>query len=359
MPLLLMRLVHRIGTRAWRGPALVLFGAALLGWVLIAVFEEPGAEIKQPLNYVWYFFVSGTTVGYGDLFPKTAGGRLGGAIVVIAGLTAGLMLFAELTLWIAKGRTLKANGQAQLHHKRHIVIIGYERNQLRAVIQQLRADPEFVKTPVVTVFWEDQLTGENPDPGLYDVVAYDETAFQRACVEDARTVLVAGRTDDETVRVMLGVNAYLRDHDRPQIHKLAGVHDGARRTEIDQALGLIGADIEPVDIDDPAVVAVAIRNPGVAGIYHNLASTLDADSSLFRVDIPEGAGEWPRLDVAIFLLRRGSTLLAVGESHLPNAQFRLTPRPDEIVRGGQSLAIVAPDRPEIPWHELSPAAAKA
>ncbi|MEU5882266.1 ion channel [Spirillospora sp. NPDC047279] len=358
MPLLFMRLVHRIGRRAWRGPALVLLGAAVTGWVLIVVFEEPGAEIKQPLNYVWYFFVSGTTVGYGDLFPTTAGGRIGGVIVVVAGLTAGLMLFAELTLWMAKGRTMKANGQAQLHHKRHIVIIGYDRDGLRAIIQQLRADADFLKVPVVTIFWEDQLTGENPDQGVYDVVAYDDTAFGRACLEDARTVLVAGRTDDETVRVMLSVSAHLRDHDRSHVHTLAGVHDGGRRAEITRALELIGPDIEPVDIDDPAVVAVAIRNPGVAGIYHNLASTLDADSSLYRVDIPADAGEWPRLDMAIFLLRRGSTLLAVGESHRPNAHFRLAAHPDEIVRGGQSLAVVAPDRPEIPWHEL-PAAAPA
>ncbi|MBO2451944.1 hypothetical protein J4573_32990 [Actinomadura barringtoniae] len=352
MPIIFMRLYHRVAERAWRAPALALLAAALFGWALIAIFEPDGAKIKQPQNFVWYFFVSGTTVGYGDLFPTTSGGRIGGVIIVVAGLSAGLMLFAELTLFMAKGRTLKANGQAQLHHRKHLVVIGYERDGLRAIIEQLRADSEFVKTPVVTIFWEGQLTGENPDPDLYDVITWDSTAFQRACLEDARTVLVAGRTDDETVRVMLGVSAYLRGHDRPRIHKLAGVHDGGRRAEINDALSLISRDVEPVDIDDPAVVAVAIRNPGVASIYHNLASTLDADSSLFRVDIPDDAGEWPRLDMAVFLLRRGSTLLAVGESHLPNARFRLAAQPGEIVRGGQSLAVVSPDRPDIPWHEL-------
>ncbi|MFD0689037.1 ion channel [Actinomadura fibrosa] len=352
MPIVLMRLVHRIAARSWRAPALVLLGAFLTGWLLIAVFEEPGAKIKKPHEYVWYFFVSGTTTGYGDLFPTSAGGRIGGAIIIMAGLTAGLVLFAELTLWMAKGRTLKANGLARLHHRRHVVTVGYDREGLRAIIGQLRADPHFAKTPVVTVFWPDQLTGENPDPELYDVVAFDDTAFERACVEAARTVVVVGRTDDETVRVMLHVAAYLRRGGNPSVHLLAGVHDGGRRAEITEALGLIGPDIEPVDIDDPAVVAVAIRNPGVASIYHNLASTLDADSTLFRVDVPEDAGEWSRLDVAIFLLRRGSTLLAVGESHRPNARFRLASEPDERIRGGQSLAVVAPDRPEIPWHEL-------
>ncbi|GAA2129144.1 potassium channel family protein [Actinomadura napierensis] len=352
MPIILLRLAHRVAARSWRAPALVLLGAFGVGWLLIAVCEKPGAEIKQPWNYIWYFFVSGTSTGYGDLYPSSTGGRIGGVIVIVAGLTAGLVLFAELTLWMAKGRTMRANGQAQLHVKRHIVVVGYERDGLRGIITQLRADSAFARTPVVAVYWPGELTGENPDPDLYDVVAFDDTAYGRACMEAARTVVVVGRTDDETVRVMLGVSAYLRRHGEPAVHLLAGVHDGGRRAEITEALALVGPDIEPVDIDDPAVVAVAIRNPGVAAIYHNLASTLDADGTLYRVDVPDGAGEWARLDVAIFLLRRGSTLLAVGESHRPNARFRLTSEPDELVRGGQSLAVVAPDRPQIPWHEL-------
>lgn len=352
MPIVLLRLVSRVTARTWRAPALVLLAAFLVGWLLITVFEEPGAKIKKPHEYLWYFFVSGTTTGYGDLAPATPGGRIGGVLVIVAGLTAGLVLFAELTLWMAKGRTMKANGHAQLHRRDHVVVVGYDRDALRAIIGQLRADPEFVKTPVVALFWPEELAGENPDPELYEVVANDDTAYERACLEKARTVLVVGRSDDETVRVMLGVSAYLRRRGEPSVHLLAGLHDGGRRMEITEALNLVSADIEPVDIDDPAVVAVAIRNPGVAAIYHNLASTLDTDGTLYRVDVPEDAGEWSRLDVAIFLLRRGSTLLAVGESHRPNARFRLTSMRGEMIRGGQSLAVVAPDRPVIPWGEL-------
>ncbi|MFF4241937.1 ion channel [Actinomadura geliboluensis] len=352
MPIVLMRLVTRITGRSWRAPALVLLAAFLLGWLLIAVFEEPGADIKKPHEYLWYFLVSGTTTGYGDLAPATAGGRIGGVIIIVAGLTAGLVMFAELTLWMGKGRTMRANGQARLHKRDHVAVIGYEREAMRAITGQLRADPAYAKTPVVVLFWPEELAGENPDSDLYDVVANDGTAYERACLEKARTVLVVGRSDDETVRVMLGVSAYLRRHGEPPVHLLAGLRDGGRRAEITEALNLVSADIEPVDIDDPAVVADAIRNPGVAAIHHNLASTLDSDGTLYRVDVPEDAGEWSRVDVAIFLLRRGSTLLAVGESHRPNARFRLTAEPDERIRGGQSLAVVAPDRPVIPWAEI-------
>ncbi|MFD0903689.1 potassium channel family protein [Actinomadura sediminis] len=352
MPILLFRFLNRVTARSWRVPAMVLAAAFVAGWVLIAAFEPAGAEIKRPLDYVWYFIVSGTTVGYGDMSPETVGGRAGGLLIIGAGVTAGIVLFAELTLWMSKGRTMKANGQARLHHRRHVVIIGYERTGLRSIIGQLRADREFARTPVVTVFWPGELTGENPDPELYDAVAFDETAFDRARLQDARTALVVGRNDDETVRVMLGVAAHLRRNGDPGTHLLAGLRHGGRRAEITEALELIGTGIETVDIDDPAVVAAAIRNPGVSAIYHNLASTLDGTGTLYRVNVPEEAGEWSRLDVAQFLLRRGSTLLAVGDSHLPNARFRLLAESDERVRGGQALAVVARHRPEIPWHEL-------
>ncbi len=153
MPIVLLRLVNRITGRSWRVPALVLAAAFLAGWLLIAVFEEPGAEIKDPVGYVWYFIVSGTTTGYGDLSPATTGGRIGGVIIIVAGLTAGLVMFAELTLWMGKGRVMKANGLAHLHKRDHVVVIGYDRDALRGIIAQLRADREFVKTPVVAVFW--------------------------------------------------------------------------------------------------------------------------------------------------------------------------------------------------------------
>ncbi|MFC9972929.1 hypothetical protein ACFVH6_18755 [Spirillospora sp. NPDC127200] len=45
-----------------------------------------------------------------------------------------------------------------------------------------------------------------------------------------------------------------------------------------------------------------------------------------------------------------------GGPHRPNARFRLAAEPGETVRGGQSLAVVAPSRPEIDWDSLKGAA---
>ena len=55
------------------------------------VFERPlntvsGQDFDSFWNSVWLIVVTMTTVGYGDLFPKSNGGRVIGAIVCIFGI---------------------------------------------------------------------------------------------------------------------------------------------------------------------------------------------------------------------------------------------------------------------------------
>ncbi len=58
-------------------------------------FAEYGhnAKIKEPADALWWSFVTITTVGYGDVFPITTGGRVIGAVLMISGLFV-IALFA-------------------------------------------------------------------------------------------------------------------------------------------------------------------------------------------------------------------------------------------------------------------------
>lgn len=61
--------------------------------VLMVIFEKqsPDASIKGPAEVLWYALVTLTTVGYGDLYPVTVGGKIVGAVFVICSL--GLLTF--------------------------------------------------------------------------------------------------------------------------------------------------------------------------------------------------------------------------------------------------------------------------
>ena len=69
------------------------------GSIAVLYFEQnaPGANITTGGDALWWAFVSITTVGYGDKFPTTPGGRVSAFFV----LAAGVGLFGVLSGYLA------------------------------------------------------------------------------------------------------------------------------------------------------------------------------------------------------------------------------------------------------------------
>jgi voltage-gated potassium channel len=63
-------------------------------------FEQnaPGANITTGGDALWWGYVTATTVGYGDKYPMTTGGRVVGTLM----LTIGVALFATFSGLLAK-----------------------------------------------------------------------------------------------------------------------------------------------------------------------------------------------------------------------------------------------------------------
>lgn len=59
--------------------------------------DEPNANIKTPSDALWWSVVTVTTVGYGDRYPVTDGGRMVAAVL----MTAGVGLFGTFTGFVA------------------------------------------------------------------------------------------------------------------------------------------------------------------------------------------------------------------------------------------------------------------
>lgn len=64
---------------------IVLFGGAI--GILAVEADHPDAIIKKPDDALWWAFVTITTVGYGDYYPKTMEGRIVGAILMLTGIS--------------------------------------------------------------------------------------------------------------------------------------------------------------------------------------------------------------------------------------------------------------------------------
>lgn len=62
----------------------------------------------------WYCMSTVTTVGYGDLVPKTAFGKVVGVVVMIGGISLGLVLFGLMAEYVRNCLPIKPDANAEL-----------------------------------------------------------------------------------------------------------------------------------------------------------------------------------------------------------------------------------------------------
>jgi voltage-gated potassium channel len=94
--------------------------------VMLAVeHQKAGSDIKNFFDAIWWSLVTITTVGYGDLVPKTFWGRIIGIVFIFLGFT----IFSTFTAFIAStfiDRKIKERkGLNKIREKNHILICGW------------------------------------------------------------------------------------------------------------------------------------------------------------------------------------------------------------------------------------------
>jgi voltage-gated potassium channel len=105
---------------AWLGVAGICATALYLAEV------DVNPNIKTPLDALWWGVVTLTTVGYGDIYPITAEGRLAGMALMILGIT----LFAAITGTITSVLVAERGGEPDLVSRLERLTRLYERGNL-------------------------------------------------------------------------------------------------------------------------------------------------------------------------------------------------------------------------------------
>lgn len=78
---------------------IIVFLVVTIGGTAMVAVEEPvpGSNIKNGGDALWFAIVTISTVGYGDLFPITAAGRVIGSVMIVVGVG----IFSVLTGYIS------------------------------------------------------------------------------------------------------------------------------------------------------------------------------------------------------------------------------------------------------------------
>lgn len=167
---------------------LLLFSFVSTTWLFWSYEREVNPSIFSFSDVVWWWVVSSTTVGYGDLVPITLPGRIAGAITIIIGIylyTNFITLTANSVERLVERHHL---GTAQLNFKDHIVICEYTAfaDELLQVIPRY---PELAKRAVVVVT---DLVQVNPYPQYHFVrgVPISPAALRQANIQEATYIFV-------------------------------------------------------------------------------------------------------------------------------------------------------------------------
>jgi voltage-gated potassium channel len=333
VPFLIYRLSRfvRVRLQGWRLPLAVAVFVFLTSWLAMALVEPAGSDIAAPDTYWWYFLVTSATVGYGDVFPASTGGRLVGVYVIVGGIVTLTLLFTQLAGALQSIRGRRLRGVVPLDLSDHVVLLGYWPGRTERIVAELTAEGRF---QVALCAWDDVPENPLPDQPAVHFVRGDlthEDVMTRACVQRARTAVIDGRDDNETLAIAVAV-----DHANPGIHLVAAVRDLARR----ENLSYVNPGVQAVQWHMPFLLTEEASDPGITQVYNDLMSS-GGHGNTYSLQVPDGFPHRTFGDCQTYLGRTfGATVLAVrGPDGLV-----VSPPWDTSVPAGTTLYYVAGQR---------------
>ena len=335
MPFLIYRLSRfvRLRLHSWRLPLAVAVFVFLTSWLAMALVERGGTDIAAPGTYWWYFLVTSATVGYGDVFPVSTGGRVVGTYVIVGGIVTLTLLFTQLAGALQSIRGRRLRGVVPLDLSDHVVLLGYWPGRTERIIAELTAEGRF---QVALCAWDDVPENPFPDQPAVHFVRGDlthEDVMTRACVQRARTAVIDGRDDNETLAIAVAV-----DHANPGIHLVAAVRDLGRR----ENLRYVNAGVQVVQWHMPFLLTEEATDPGITQVYNDLMSS-GGHGNTYSLRVPAGFPHPTYGDCQTYFGRMfGATVLAVRGSN----DLVVSPPWETPVPAGTTLYYVAAQRIE-------------
>lgn len=336
------QVMHRVQQASVRIALLV--GAVLLysttGYMFFEIAKKP--ETKW-VDALWWSVVTMTTVGYGDMFPESLGGRIFVAIptmIIGIGLLGFVLSVVATALIEARANEMRGNGRIRV--KKHIVICNYpNRHRVQDLVEQIRADESTTSTGIVLVDPElEELPIELARRGVQFVRGNPAKGevLRRARIEQAQGALVLARnqldemSDHTTLAILLTIEdinsavftvAELVDNNNREL---------LRRTGCDAIVCLAGFTTN--------FMVQELLDPGVQSVLDQLTST-DYGQQMFLVDF-EATEAKPIRELHVWA--QGERALLLGFQR--DGETTVNPSMDVEARPGDKLVLIAQRRPK-------------
>lgn len=263
--------IHRLIRRVLMG-AIEMRWSVAIGLALAHAFTTyvgfqalgEAVLVESPTQFLYFYVVTGSSVGYGDFSPTTDAGKLFAALWVIPGA---ISLFAFLVGKAVASITLTLrsimHGLGDFTHKTgHVVVVGHVPGQTELLVSEAkrlhgRSDI------VVVATHEAEGTGTSWTFVKTPSLSHRED-LERAGISGASHIVVLGRDDDESLAAAMAVGAL-----KPTGHVVAYFRERGPAEIVESYC----PEIETVTSISVQMVARALVDPGAGDVLQALAST--------------------------------------------------------------------------------------
>jgi voltage-gated potassium channel len=339
------RLRHVWSRAPWATLAALIAILYLAGYVVMLTFEPASNPIRSLATYTYYFIVTVTTVGYGDVVPVSGAGRIAASVIAVGSIGAAAVALGRVFTSVGEYVRRREKGQLEFDMKGHIVIFGNRGGETAALIRLLIADRQSSGTQVVLCSFN---TERNPFPDFIDFVRGELTSndvMTRACVKDASKVIIHAGTDYESISIALAVK---------EINTTASIvvraNDPSKEIDIERVDRNRVVCISSVDV--PMMVR-EIHNPGITQVIERLLSPDGQD--LRSIQVPVGSKPL-RFGVLANQFRERHSAILIGMrpgGNGVNSGAILNPAFHATVEGGMFLDYISREAIEVNWSEMT------
>lgn len=336
-PPVLMRLMRRIAQDAIHMSWPYAIGMAVLHASSVAAVYAMLGEfelISGVVQFIYFYVVTGSSVGYGDFSPGTDAGKLFTALWVIPGaISIFAFLVGKIIATISSKARRKMNGYGNYSTKTgHIVILGHVRGQTERLLEETA---RLHGTRDIIIVATEDLSGQQSGWDFVRATNLSNTSdLERSGVAGAEYVVVLGASDEESMAASLAVAsmglsghcvAYFRDAGPA---RLVTAHC---------------PNIEVVTSTSVEQVARALSDPGAGEVLRRLVNT-DVGATLNSIEM-RGASNIRVADLMIKMLSNHSATL-IGYRPCAASAPVLSLSPDMMIEEGQIVYYVANKRLE-------------
>ena len=316
-----------------------LLGAFTLHYAVSArlmwLFET--GEITEIVAFFYYYITTVTTVGYGDISPKTVSGRLLASLWIMPG---GIILFTtsitKFVHYLSIQWRRRMCGEADYSYLGgHIVILGWQGMRTQRMVEEITHDIGRAEREIVVCSTKDI---ENPMPTVVkfvrDTALSEKRLHDRAGTAGAAVIIALGHDDNDTLAAALAASAYNRDG-----HLVAHFQQQAFAdllvAHCPRAEAMVSA--------DTAMLVRAAQDPGSSRVHHDLLSVMTG-SALFSLKIPDNAALTTYGELmSDYKLRHNATVVAVADDARGNG-LSLNAPASKHVGPGQVVYYIAERR---------------